>query len=36
VTPRAQGAMYVGEEAVRQPIIGAGFLGQYAPSPGVG
>jgi hypothetical protein len=27
---------YIGEEAVRQKIIGAGFLGQYAPSPGVG
>jgi hypothetical protein len=25
-----------GDEAVRQRIIGAGFLGQYAPSPGVG
>ncbi len=27
---------YVGEEAVKQQIIGAGFLGEYAPSPGVG
>jgi hypothetical protein len=27
---------YLGEEAVRQRIIGAGFLGEYAPSPGVG
>jgi hypothetical protein len=27
---------YIGQEAVRQQIIGAGFLGQYAPSPGVG
>jgi hypothetical protein len=27
---------YVGQAAVRQQIIGAGFLGQYAPSPGVG
>jgi len=27
---------YIGEEAVRQRIIGAGFLGEYAPSPGVG
>ena len=27
---------YVGEEAVRQQIVGAGFLGEYAPSPGVG
>jgi hypothetical protein len=27
---------YIGEEAVRQHIIGAGFLGEYAPSPGVG
>jgi hypothetical protein len=27
---------YIGREAVRQQIIGAGFLGQYAPSPGVG
>jgi hypothetical protein len=27
---------YVGEEAVRQKIIGAGFLGEYAPEPGVG
>ena len=27
---------YLGEEAVRQRIIGAGLLGEYAPSPGVG
>jgi hypothetical protein len=27
---------YVGEAAVRQQIIGAGFLGEYAPTPGVG
>jgi hypothetical protein len=27
---------YIGEEAVRQEIIGAGFLGEYAPEPGVG
>ena len=27
---------YIGQEAVRQQIIGAGFLGAYAPSPGVG
>lgn len=27
---------YIGREAVRQQIIGAGFLGEYAPSPGVG
>jgi hypothetical protein len=27
---------YVGPEAVAQQIIGAGFLGEYAPSPGVG
>jgi hypothetical protein len=27
---------YIGEEAVRQQIIGPGFLGEYAPSPGVG
>ncbi len=27
---------YIGREAVRQQIIGADFLGQYAPSPGVG
>ena len=27
---------YLGQEAVRQKIIGAGFLGEYAPSPGVG
>jgi hypothetical protein len=27
---------YVGEEAVKQQIIGSGFLGEYAPSPGVG
>jgi hypothetical protein len=27
---------YIGQEAVRQRIIGAGFLGEYAPAPGVG
>ena len=27
---------YIGHEAVAQEIIGAGFLGEYAPSPGVG
>jgi len=27
---------YIGREAVRQDIIGPGFLGQYAPSPGRG
>ena len=27
---------YIGEEAVAQEIIGPGFLGEYAPSPGVG
>ena len=27
---------YVGQEAVRQQIIGPDFLGEYAPSPGVG
>ena len=27
---------YLGQEAVREKIIGAGFLGEYAPSPGVG
>ena len=27
---------YVGRAAVQQEIIGAGFLGEYAPSPGVG
>lgn len=27
---------YIGEEAVAQQIIGAGFLGEYAPTPGVG
>jgi hypothetical protein len=27
---------YIGEEAVRQRIVGPGFLGEYAPSPGVG
>ncbi|HEY6892220.1 MAG TPA: hypothetical protein VI300_30730 [Solirubrobacter sp.] len=27
---------YVGEEAVREKIIGPDFLGEYAPSPGVG
>lgn len=27
---------YIGEAAVKQSIIGQGFLGAYAPSPGVG
>ena len=27
---------YIGEAAVKQQIIGQGFLGQYAPVPGVG
>jgi len=27
---------YIGQAAVDQRIIGAGFLGEYAPSPGVG
>jgi hypothetical protein len=27
---------YLGQEAVRQKIIGAGFLGQFAPGPGQG
>jgi hypothetical protein len=27
---------YIGREAVRQQIIGPGFLGEYAPGPGVG
>jgi hypothetical protein len=27
---------YIGEEAVAQQIIGASFLGEYAPAPGVG
>jgi hypothetical protein len=27
---------YIGEAAVRQSIIGQGFLGAYAPAPGVG
>jgi hypothetical protein len=27
---------YLGQAAVDQKIIGAGFLGQFAPSPGVG
>ena len=27
---------YIGEEAVRQKIIGPDFLGEYAPAPGVG
>ena len=27
---------YIGHAAVEQRIIGAGFLGEYAPSPGVG
>ena len=31
-----QWSCYIGEEAVRQQIIGPDFLGEYAPSPGVG
>jgi hypothetical protein len=27
---------YIGEEAVRQNIVGAGLLGQFAPTPGRG
>jgi hypothetical protein len=27
---------YLGQEAVRQRIIGAGLIGEFAPSPGVG
>jgi hypothetical protein len=27
---------YIGEAAVQQKIVGQGFLGQYAPGPGVG
>jgi len=27
---------YIGQEAVEQEIIGPDFLGEYAPSPGVG
>jgi len=27
---------WIGQAAVEQEIIGAGFLGEYAPSPGVG
>jgi hypothetical protein len=27
---------YIGQEAVRQQIVGPGFLGEYAPAPGVG
>jgi hypothetical protein len=27
---------YIGQEAVRQKIISRGFLGEYAPQPGVG
>jgi len=27
---------YIGRAAVDQQIIGAGFLGEYAPSPGSG
>lgn len=27
---------YIGEEAVKQQIIGPDFLGEYAPAPGVG
>ena len=27
---------YLGQAAIDQQIIGAGFLGEYAPSPGVG
>src|SRR3954452_18674042 len=31
-----QWSCYIGEEAVKQQIIGPDFLGEYAPSPGVG
>jgi hypothetical protein len=27
---------YIGQEAVRQQIVGPDFLGEYAPAPGVG
>jgi hypothetical protein len=27
---------YIGDEAVKRQIIGAGLLGEYAPTPGVG
>ncbi|WP_028067158.1 hypothetical protein [Solirubrobacter soli] len=27
---------YIGQEAVRQKIVGPDFLGEYAPAPGVG
>jgi hypothetical protein len=27
---------YIGEEAVKQKIVSQGFLGEYAPTPGVG
>jgi hypothetical protein len=27
---------YIGQEAVRQRIVGPGLLGEYAPAPGVG
>jgi hypothetical protein len=27
---------YIGQEAVKQQIIGSGFLGEYAPAPGRG
>ena len=27
---------YIGQAAVEQRIVGAGFLGEYAPTPGVG
>jgi hypothetical protein len=27
---------YIGQKAVDEQIIGQGFLGQYAPTPGVG
>jgi hypothetical protein len=27
---------YIGQEAVRQEIVGPGLLGEYAPAPGVG
>jgi hypothetical protein len=27
---------YIGQAAVEQKIISAGFLGEYAPAPGVG
>ena len=36
MTAFAVALSYVGQAAVRQKIIGPDFLGEYAPSPGVG